>query len=164
MAAQILQALEEVPEGGLLAFLPGEGEIRKVATALAGRVPGCTVLPLFGAMEFAAQRVALGPVEGRRVVLATSIAETSLTLPDIRIVVDGGKARRARFDPSSGMSRLVTERVTKAEAEQRRGRAGRVATGVCYRLWTKGEEGALAPHPPAEIEAADLAGLALELA
>ena len=96
MAAQILQALEEVPEGGLLAFLPGEGEIRKVATALAGRVPDCTVLPLFGAMEFAAQRAALGPVEGRRVVLATSIAETSLTLPDIRIVVDGGKARRAR--------------------------------------------------------------------
>ena len=164
MAAQILQALEEVPEGGLLAFLPGEGEIRKVATALAGRVPDCTVLPLFGAMEFAAQRAALGPIEGRRVVLATSIAETSLTLPDIRIVVDGGKARRARFDPSSGMSRLVTERVTKAEAEQRRGRAGRVATGTCYRLWTKGEEGALAPHPPAEIEAADLAGLALELA
>ena len=164
MAAQILQALEEVPEGGLLAFLPGEGEIRKVATALAGRVSDCTVLPLFGAMEFAAQRAALGPVEGRRVVLATSIAETSLTLPDIRIVVDGGKARRARFDPSSGMSRLVTERVTKAEAEQRRGRAGRVATGICYRLWTKGEEGALAPHPPAEIEAADLAGLALELA
>ena len=164
LAAQILQALEEVPEGGLLAFLPGEGEIRKVAAALQGRVPGCTVLPLFGAMEFSAQRAALGPVAGRRVVLATSIAETSLTLPDIRIVVDGGKARRARFDPSSGMSRLVTERVTKAEAEQRRGRAGRVATGICYRLWTKGEEGALAPHPPAEIEAADLAGLALELA
>ena len=164
LAAQILQALEEVPEGGLLAFLPGEGEIRKVAAALQGRVPGCTVLPLFGAMEFSAQRAALGPVAGRRVVLATSIAETSLTLPDIRIVVDGGKARRARFEPSSGMSRLVTERVTKAEAEQRRGRAGRVATGICYRLWTKGEEGALAPHPPAEIEAADLAGLALELA
>jgi ATP-dependent helicase HrpB len=164
MAAQILSALAEVPEGGLLAFLPGEGEIRKVAAALEGRVPGCTVLPLFGAMEFSAQRAALGPVAGRRVVLATSIAETSLTLPDIRIVIDGGKARRARFDPSSGMSRLVTERVTKAEAEQRRGRAGRVASGICYRLWTKGEEGALAPHPPAEIEAADLSGLALELA
>ena len=164
MAAQILDALAEVPDGGLLAFLPGEGEIRKVAAALEGRVPGCTVLPLFGAMEFSAQRAALGPVAGRRVVLATSIAETSLTLPDIRIVVDGGKARRARFDPSSGMSRLVTERVTKAEAEQRRGRAGRVASGICYRLWSKGEEGALAPHPPAEIEAADLAGLALELA
>ncbi len=164
MAAQILAALDEVPEGGLLAFLPGEGEIRRVEAMLAGRVPGCTVLPRFGAMDFAAQRAALGPVAGRRVVLATAIAETSLTLPDIRIVVDGGKARRARFDPASGMSRLVTERVTRAEAEQRRGRAGRVAAGVCYRLWTKGEEGALAAHPPAEIEAADLAGLALELA
>ena len=80
------------------------------------------------------------------------------------MVVDAGRARRARFDPASGMSRLVTERVTKAEAEQRRGRAGRVAPGVCYRLWTRGEEGALAAFPPAEIEAADLTGLALELA
>lgn len=163
MAALILAALQEVPEGGLLAFLPGEGEIRRVL-GLLGDLPGCTVLPLFGAMEFSAQRAALGPVAGRRVVLATSIAETSLTLPDIRIVVDGGKARRARFDAASGMSRLVTERVTKAEAEQRRGRAGRVAEGVCFRLWTKGEEGSMATHPPAEIEAADLAGLALELA
>lgn len=97
-------------------------------------------------------------------VLATSIAETSLTLPDIAVVVDGGRSRRARFDPNSGMSRLVTERVTKAEAEQRRGRAGRVAAGVCYRMWTKGEEGGMAAFPPAEIEAADLCGLALELA
>ncbi|MBI1169781.1 ATP-dependent helicase HrpB [bacterium] len=164
VAAEIVAALQAVPEGGLLAFLPGEAEIRRVEAALTGRLRGCTILPLFGAMEFAAQRAALGPVEGRRVVLATSIAETSLTLPDIRIVVDGGRARRARFDPASGMSRLVTERVTRAEAEQRRGRAGRVAEGVCFRLWTKGEEGGLAPYPPAEIEAADLTGLALELA
>jgi ATP-dependent helicase HrpB len=164
MAGLIQQAFEEVPEGGLLAFLPGEGEIRRVEGLLAGRLPGAVVLPLFGAMEFAAQRAALGPVKGRRVVLATSIAETSLTLPDVRVVVDGGKARRARFDAASGMSRLVTERVTKAEAEQRRGRAGRVAEGVCYRLWTRGEEGGMASFPPAEIEAADLTGLALELA
>jgi ATP-dependent helicase HrpB len=163
MAGLIRQALADIPEGGLLAFLPGEGEIRRVASMLAG-LPGCTVLPLFGAMEFAAQRAALGPVAGRRVVLATSIAETSLTLPDITVVVDGGQSRRARFDPNSGMSRLVTERVTRAEAEQRRGRAGRVAPGTCYRLWTRGEEGALAAYPPAEIEAADLTGLALELA
>jgi ATP-dependent helicase HrpB len=115
-------------------------------------------------MDFAAQRAALAPVAGRKVVLATSIAETSLTLPDIRVVIDAGRARRARFDPNSGMSRLVTERVTRAEADQRRGRAGRVAEGVCYRLWTKGEEGGLAAFPPAEIEVADLAGLALELA
>ncbi|NBZ88143.1 ATP-dependent helicase HrpB [Stagnihabitans tardus] len=162
MAGLIREALEET-EGGLLAFLPGEGEIRRVQ-GLLGDLPGCTVLPLYGAMDFAAQRAALGPVPGRRVVLATSIAETSLTLPDIRVVVDGGKSRRARFDPASGMARLVTERVTKAEAEQRRGRAGRVAPGICYRLWTRGEEGALASHPPAEIESADLAPLALELA
>jgi ATP-dependent helicase HrpB len=115
-------------------------------------------------MDFAAQRAALGPSDTRKIVLATSIAETSLTIPDIRVVVDGGRARRARFDPASGMSRLVTERVTKAEAIQRAGRAGRVAAGVCYRAWTRGEEGGLAPFPPAEIEVADLTSLALELA
>ncbi len=152
--------------GGILVFLPGEGEIRRAEAALSGRLPGdCAVRPLFGAMPFAAQRAAIAPVEaGRKVVLATSIAETSLTIPDIRVVVDMGQARRARFDPGSGMSRLVTERVTRAEATQRAGRAGRVAEGVCYRLWSKGEEGALAAYPPAEIEAADLTGLALELA
>jgi ATP-dependent helicase HrpB len=162
VAGAVRQALEET-DGGILVFLPGEGEIRRVEAMLTG-VPGIAVRPLYGAMEFAAQRAALAPAKERKVVLATSIAETSLTLPDIRVVVDAGRARRARFDPNSGMSRLVTERVTKAEAEQRRGRAGRVAEGVCYRLWTKGEEGGLAAFPPAEIEVADLAGLALELA
>ncbi|WP_426033627.1 ATP-dependent helicase HrpB [Cypionkella sp. TWP1-2-1b2] len=162
VAGLVRQAVEETT-GGVLVFLPGEGEIRRVEAMLAG-LPGCEVRTLFGAMEFAAQRAALGPAVGRKVVLATSIAETSLTIPDIRVVVDGGRARRARFDPNSGMSRLVTERVTKAEAEQRRGRAGRVAAGVCYRYWTRGEEGGLAAYPPAEIEAADLTGLALELA
>lgn len=165
MAGLVLQAVEDCPEGGVLVFLPGEGEIRRVEAALQGRLPaGCELRPLFGAMDFAAQRAALAPAVGRKVVLATSIAETSLTIPDVRVVVDGGRARRARFDPNSGMARLVTERVTKAEAEQRRGRAGRVAAGVCYRYWTKGEEGGLAAFPPAEIEAADLTGLALELA
>ena len=162
VAGAVKAALGET-EGGLLAFLPGEGEIRRVEALLSG-LPGVAVRPLYGAMDFAAQRAALAPVAGRKVVLATAIAETSLTLPDIRVVVDAGRARRARFDPNSGMSRLVTERVTRAEAEQRRGRAGRVAEGVCYRLWTRGEEGGLAPYPPAEIEVADLAGLALELA
>ncbi|MDX5351501.1 MAG: ATP-dependent helicase HrpB [Paracoccaceae bacterium] len=161
VAAAVRQALEET-EGGILVFLPGEGEIRRVERLLHG-VPAA-IRPLFGAMEFAAQRAALAPTVERKVVLATAIAETSLTLPDIRVVIDAGRARRARFDPNSGMSRLVTERVTRAEAEQRRGRAGRVAPGICYRLWTKGEEGGLAPFPPAEIEVADLAGLALELA
>ncbi len=152
--------------GGMLIFLPGEGEIRRAEAALTGRLPkDCSVHPLFGAMPFAAQRKAIAPAEqGRKVVLATSIAETSLTIRDIRVVVDMGQARRARFDPGSGMSRLVTEKVTRAEATQRAGRAGRVAEGVCYRLWAKGEEGALSAYPPAEIEAADLTGLALELA
>src|SRR6056297_1438078 len=152
-------------EGGVLVFLPGEGEIRRVEALLRDRLPpACHIRPLFGAMAFAAQRAAIAPCpEGRKIVLATAIAETSLTIQDIRVVVDGGRARRARFDPGSGMSRLVTERVTRAEATQRAGRAGRVAEGVCYRLWTRGEEGALAPFPPPEIVAADLAGLALEL-
>ncbi|WP_164658210.1 ATP-dependent helicase HrpB [Tropicibacter sp. Alg240-R139] len=152
--------------GSILVFLPGEGEIRRAEGALNGRLSGdCVVCALFGAMPFADQRAAITPVKsGRKIVLATSIAETSLTIPDIRVVVDMGQARRARFDPGSGMSRLVTERVTRAEATQRAGRAGRVAAGVCYRLWTKGEEGALFAFPPAEIEAADLTGLALELA
>ncbi|WP_424832916.1 ATP-dependent helicase HrpB [Ruegeria sp.] len=164
----VVQAERETREtgGGILVFLPGEGEIRRAESSLAGRLPrDCTIRPLFGALTFAAQRAAIAPAEtGRKVVLATSIAETSLTIPDIRVVVDMGQARRARFDPGSGMSRLVTERVTRAEATQRTGRAGRVAEGTCYRLWSKGEEGALAAFPPAEIEAADLTGLALELA
>ncbi len=157
---------ERETKGGMLVFLPGEGEIRRAEAALTRRLPkNCEIRPLFGSMPFAEQRKAIAPTDsGRKVVLATSIAETSLTIPDIRVVVDMGQARRARFDPGSGMSRLVTERVTRAEATQRAGRAGRVAEGVCYRLWSKGEEGALAAYPPAEIEAADLTGLALELA
>ncbi|GHC66565.1 ATP-dependent helicase HrpB [Neogemmobacter tilapiae] len=162
MAGLIGQAFAECPEGDVLAFLPGEGEIRRVQGLL--RLEGVTVAPLFGNMDFAAQRAALGPAPGRKLVLATAIAETSLTIPGVRVVVDGGRARRARFDPGSGMARLVTERVTRAEAEQRRGRAGRVAPGVCYRLWSKGEEGGLQAYPPPEIAATDLAGLALELA
>ncbi|WP_142493083.1 ATP-dependent helicase HrpB [Thalassovita litoralis] len=165
LANLVIRAVSET-EGGVLVFLPGEGEIRRVEALLKGRVPaGCHIRPLFGAMDFAAQRAAIQPAtDGRKVVLATSIAETSLTIQDVRVVVDAGRARRARFDPGSGMARLVTERVTKAEATQRMGRAGRVAEGLCYRLWTKGEEGGLSLYPPAEIEAADLAGLALELA
>jgi ATP-dependent helicase HrpB len=163
VADLILQALAEA-EGGLLAFLPGEGEIRRAASLLEGKTGGVPVLPLFGAMDFKAQRAAIAPGPGRKIVLATSIAETSLTIPDIGIVVDGGRSRRARFDPSSGMSRLITERVTRAEATQRAGRAGRVAPGVTYKLWTRGEDGALAAFPPPEIEAGDLSAFALELA
>ena len=152
--------------GGVLVFLPGEGEIRRVEGLLKGRLPDdCAVRPLFGAMPFAAQRAAIAPVTtGRKVVLSTSIAETSLTIEDIRVVVDAGRARRARFDPGSGMSRLVTERVSRAEATQRAGRAGRVAPGDAFCLWTRGEDGALPAFAPPEIAVADLAGLALELA
>lgn len=163
MAGLLRQALDACA-GDVLAFCPGEGEIRRVA-ALLGDC-GCAVRPLFGAMEFTAQRAAIAPEpDGRRkLVLATAIAETSLTIPGITVVVDGGRARRARYDPASGMTRLVTERVTRAEATQRQGRAGRTAPGVCYRLWAKAEEGALAAFPPPEIVAADLASLALDLA
>ncbi|HMQ93061.1 MAG TPA: ATP-dependent helicase HrpB [Amaricoccus sp.] len=153
-------------EGGVLVFLPGQAEIARTAARLAPRLGlGVVLQPLHGGLGFAEQRTALEPIaRGRKLVLATAIAETSLTIPDIRVVVDSGRARRARFDPGSGMSRLVTERVTRAEAEQRRGRAGRVAPGWCFRLWTRGEEGALEGQPPPEIAGTDLTGLALELA
>lgn len=165
VADLVLHALDKVP-GSALVFLPGEGEIRRVEAALKDRLPpDCTLAPLFGALDFKAQRAAIAPAaSGRKIVLSTAIAETSLTIEGIRIVVDGGRARRAQFDPSSGMSRLVTDRVTRAEATQRAGRAGRVAPGAVFKLWTRGEEGALAAYPPAEIEVGDLSGFALELA
>ena len=161
----VLKALDEA-EGSALVFLPGEGEIKRTEALLRPQLPpDCVLAPLFGAMDFKAQRAAIAPAAtGRKVVLATAIAETSLTIEGITIVVDAGRARRAQFDPSSGMSRLVTEKVTRAEATQRAGRAGRVSPGVAYKLWTRGEEGALAAFPPAEIEAGDLTGFALELA
>lgn len=163
LADLVVQAANQTG-GGVLVFLPGAGEIRRVEALLKGRVDA-EIMPLFGAMPFARQRQVLQPLDkGRKLVLATSIAETSLTIPDIRVVVDGGRSRRARFDAGSAMSRLVTERVTKAEAEQRRGRAGRVAAGTCYRMWTKGEEGGLASFPPPEIASTDLTALVLELA
>lgn len=158
------KALSET-EGGILVFLPGQGEINRVAGLLSDLPKAVEVMPLYGSMPFEAQRRVLTPLlDIRKIVLATAIAETSLTIPDIRVVVDGGRARRARFDPGSGMSRLITEPVSRAEATQRSGRAGRVAEGWCYRAWIKGAEGALPAFPPAEIEAADLSGLALELA
>ncbi|MCC1482655.1 ATP-dependent helicase HrpB [Roseibaca sp. Y0-43] len=163
-AALVMDAAAQT-EGAMLVFLPGEGEIRRVAALLDGKVPGAVIRPLYGALPLAAQRAAIAPDRtARKIVLATAIAETSLTIEDVRVVVDCGLARRARFDPGTGMSRLVTERVTRAEATQRAGRAGRVAEGVCFRLWARAEEGALAAFAPPEMERADLAGLALELA
>ncbi|MFN3614559.1 MAG: ATP-dependent helicase HrpB [Rubrimonas sp.] len=166
VAQTILDAIDDHP-GDLLAFLPGAAEIGRTAARLAGRLPEDVDLrEIFGDLPFDDQRAALAPAPAgrRKVVLATAIAETSLTVEGVRIVVDAGLARRARFDPGSGMSRLVTERASRAEADQRRGRAGRTAPGVCVRMWTKGEEGAMPAFAPPEIAVADLAALALELA
>lgn len=165
LADLVITAVGETT-GGVLVFLPGEGEIRRAEALLRDRLPKDTQLrALYGALPFREQRAAIAPVEqGRKVVLATSIAETSLTIEDICVVVDGGRARRARFDSGSGMSRLVTERVSRAEANQRQGRAGRLQPGVCYKLWTKPEDGGMPAFAPAEIEAADLAPMMLETA
>ncbi len=158
-------ALEESP-GDALVFLPGAGEINRVAAILGRAAPDLVLNPLYGALPFARQRAALRPDQQglRRAVLATAIAETSVTVEGVGIVVDGGLARRARMSVASGMSRLVTEPVSRAEADQRRGRAGRLGPGVCYRMWTRVEEGALPGFAPPEILEADLAPLALELA
>ena len=155
-------------EGDILAFLPGAAEIRRTA-ALLGRdtLPsGVDVMPLYGALPIDAQDRAIAPsLPGRRkIVLATSIAETSLTIDGVRIVVDSGLSRVPRFSPRSGMTRLETVRVSRAAADQRRGRAGRLAPGVCYRLWPAHEEHHLVSHAAPEILEADLAPLALELA
>ena len=166
VAGSVLQALDEEP-GSILVFLPGAGEIRRVAGALESRLPERVRLcPLYGQMRPEAQDAAIAPSPPgqRKVVLATAIAESSLTIEGIRVVVDAGLQRRAAFDPNSGMSRLVTERVSRASAEQRAGRAGRLEDGVCYRLWSEGEQARLRAHTPPEIEQADLAPLVLELA
>jgi len=163
----VQRALEEV-EGDLLVFLPGAGEIRRVERGLRdeGLPDGVRIHPLFGALSREAQDQALSaaPPGIRKVVLATAIAETSLTIEGVRVVVDAGRMRVPRFDPGTGMTRLETVRVTRDAADQRRGRAGRTAPGVCYRLWTQGEERGLVPHRIPEIREADLAPLALELA
>ncbi|MGQ5702018.1 ATP-dependent helicase HrpB [Sandaracinobacteroides sp. A072] len=162
MASAIRQALAEAG-GSLLAFLPGVGEIERTAERLS--LPdGIELHRLHGTADPAAQRAALKASGKRKVVLATSIAETSLTIDGVRIVVDSGLARRSRFDRASGLSRLVTERVSQAAATQRAGRAGRQAPGLALRLWEEGETRGLIPFDPPEILEADLAPLALRLA
>jgi ATP-dependent helicase HrpB len=154
--------------GGLLVFLPGEAEIRRTEEALhsSGLPDGVVVRPLYGAMGFADQDAAIRPAPAglRKVVLATTIAETSLTIEGIAAVIDTGFKRSPRFDPASGMTALATVRVSQAAAEQRRGRAGRLGPGFCFRLWPEAETRALPPHDQPEILVADLAPLALELA
>jgi ATP-dependent helicase HrpB len=151
-------------EGDILAFLPGMSELLKVRAALAGETArlGFEVLLLHGSLPLEDQRrvIAPGPDSKRRVILATSIAETSLTVPRVGVVVDSGLARSQRFDLRSGLNRLVTERETRDRAEQRRGRAGRLGPGICFRAWT--EAAVLAERSPLEITRADLSGLVLE--
>jgi ATP-dependent helicase HrpB len=155
-------------KGSLLAFLPGEAEIHRCASLLKETAPGSDVdiLPLYGSLSPSLQDRAIAPsAEGwRKAVLATTIAETSLTIEGVSVVIDGGFKRVPRFDPGSAMTRLETVRVSAAAAEQRRGRAGRLGPGVCYRLWREEETLALAPHDSPEILKADLAPFLLELA
>ena len=163
----VLTALAQT-EGGVLVFLPGAGEIRLVERLLAerGLEPRVEVAPLYGALDVAAQDRAIAPAPAgmRKVVLATSIAETSLTLAGVRVVIDAGFSRVPRYDPARGLTRLETVRVSLASADQRRGRAGRTEPGVCYRLWDEPETRALAPFSRPEILESDLSRLALDLA
>ncbi|SKA18196.1 ATP-dependent helicase HrpB [Trichlorobacter thiogenes] len=162
MAAIIKTALTE-EAGDLLAFLPGTGEIRAVERELAG-LSSAVVCPLYGDLPFEKQQQAILPGPQRRVVLATNIAETSLTIEGVRIVVDSGLTRRLQLDPATGLERLVTVRAAKASADQRTGRAGRTAPGVCYRLYSQQTYQAMTPFTPPELMTADLAPLLLELA
>lgn len=160
--------------GSVLVFLPGQGEIARVAAQLGSRLGGVMspmerdaleVLPLYGGLPLAAQQRAIDPLEpGRRkVVLATNLAETSLTIEGVEVVVDAGLVRDPVFDPTTGITRLTTRRVSRASADQRQGRAGRLGPGVCYRLWSEQQNERLVAFAPPEILQSDLAPLALQL-
>jgi ATP-dependent helicase HrpB len=154
--------------GSILVFLPGQGEIRRVAEALGARIKrfDVDITPLYGALDSRMQdlAIALAPERRRKIVLATSIAETSLTIEGIRVVVDSGLMRVPVYEPDVGLTRLETVRVSRANADQRRGRAGRTEPGVCYRLWEEAASGGLQPYAAPEILSADLSGLALDCA
>ncbi len=167
---QVVRAVDKAlaeQSGSLLVFLPGQGEILRTAERLAERKrPYVEIAPLYGALDPRDQDRAIKPAPDgvRKIVLATSIAETSLTIQGVRVVIDCGLARVPRFDPSSGLTRLATVRVSRAAADQRRGRAGRTEPGACYRLWDEAETRALPAYADPEILDADLSGLALDLA
>ncbi|PSO34293.1 ATP-dependent helicase HrpB [Bradyrhizobium sp. MOS002] len=167
MADAIASALR-ADAGSVLAFLPGAAEIRRTQNLLGERVQDSSIeiVPLFGALDAAVQDRAISPAPKgtRKVVLATSIAETSLTIEGVRIVVDSGLARVPRYEPDIGLTRLETVRVSRAAADQRRGRAGRTEPGVCYRLWDEPQTASLAPYTQPEILSADLSSLVLDLA
>lgn len=166
MALAIRTALRDEPEGDVLAFLPGVAEITRTAERLENLGAGVAVLPLHGTLIPVEQRAAIrrDPEGRRKVILATSIAETSLTIDGVRIVVDSGLARRARYDPLAATTRLVTERASQAAATQRAGRAARQGPGVAYRLWEEAATGGLPPFDPPEICDSDLAPLVLQCA
>ncbi len=167
MADAIAAALRADP-GSVLAFLPGAAEIRRTQNFLAERIHDASVeiVPLFGALDAAVQDRAIAPAPKgiRKVVLATSIAETSLTIEGVRIVVDSGMARVPRYEPDIGLTRLETVRASRAAVDQRRGRAGRTEPGVCYRLWDEPQTASLAAYTQPEILSADLSSLVLDLA
>ncbi|MCX5865185.1 MAG: ATP-dependent helicase HrpB [Deltaproteobacteria bacterium] len=167
VAATIHKALTEQP-GDILAFLPGAAEIRFAQALLTTALPAneIAIHPLYGDLSLAAQTAAVQPDPNgrRRIILATPIAETSITIEGIHTVVDSGWKRSPQFDPNSGLSRLTTQRISHASATQRTGRAGRLGPGHCYRLWSMGEDHGLRPFDPPEIMAADLCQLVLDLA
>ena len=167
MADAIASALR-ADSGSVLAFLPGAAEIRRTQNFLGERVQDAAIeiVPLFGALDAAVQdrAIAPAPTGTRKVVLATSIAETSLTIEGVRIVVDSGLARVPRYEPDIGLTRLETVRASRAAVDQRRGRAGRTEPGVCYRLWDEPQTASLAPYTQPEILSADLSSLVLDLA
>ena len=167
MADAVMRALRAEP-GSILAFLPGQGEIRRVEERLKERIgdPAIVLAPLYGAMDMKGQDLALQPAPpaSRKVVLATSIAETSITIEGVRVVIDSGLARVPRFEPDVGVTRLETVRVSRAAADQRRGRAGRTEPGICYRLWDEAQTQSLPAFAEPEIRSADLAGLLLDCA
>ncbi len=148
--------------GDILVFLPGESEIRSCCRALAD-LEATLICPLYGNLNFAEQELAIKPAGKRKIVLATNIAETSLTIEGISVVIDSGYSRQPRFDAGSGMTKLKLSRISQASAAQRAGRAGRLGVGDCYRLWSEGEQAALLPFTPPEIRTADLSSLVLNL-
>jgi len=166
IARTIRQALDE-ETGSLLVFLPGQGEIRRTAELLAGKVPSsCHIAPLYGGLDARAQDEAIRPAQPgtRKIVLSSAIAQTSLTIEGVRVVIDSGLARVPKYEPQTGLTRLETVRVSRASADQRRGRAGRTEPGVCYRLWDEAQTAALPQAEAPEILEADLTGLVLDLA
>lgn len=171
MLATLRQALSDNPASSILAFLPGQGEIHRTTEALGEwlvgrRMRGVHLRPMYGNLTLEEQQQAIAPLansDERKVVLATNIAETSLTIEGVDVVVDSGLVREARFDPGTGMTGLHTTRISRASSTQRAGRAGRLAPGVCYRLWTESQQEQLAAHNTPEILRADLAPLALQL-